>query len=283
MSEPRNHHYVPQWLLRAWCSPSDSKLQSFFRLEDGRLSSQRKAPKSVASQRDLYSWVAPLHNDPTELERGFFQELDAKAARAAHILREPGTVPMPMEMRRDWARFLMATLARTPLGLEGWRYELRKMGRERLGERHGLVDSLMPGWLKDTALEQIIELLSGDRAIEFCMDMRWWVERTDGARYSLLTSDHPCVGRLVEDTGHRLLMYPLSPMRLFCATDDPLMAYYISTGGPDLGVNWSNNLQIKEARRHLFAVDESLVWHIEKYFGEGFPEPPLPETNSGNG
>jgi hypothetical protein len=187
-------------------------------------------------------------------------------------------LPMPMDVRTDWARFLAATLARTPFGLEGWRSELRKNGEERFGDRISLVDRLLPGWFNDTGLEQIVDYLSSDRAIKFWMDMHWWVEGTDGARYPLLTSDHPCVGRFTDDTGLKLLMYPLSPNRLFCATDDPVMANLISTGSSDFAVNWSNNLQIKEARKHLFAVDDSLKWHIAKYFGEGLPDPPLPEN-----
>jgi hypothetical protein len=221
VSEPRNPHYVPQWFLKAWCSPDDSRLQSYFRLGNGQLSSQRKSPTRLASQRDLYSWVAPSHQAPTELETGFFQKLDSKAAQAVSILREPGTLPMPTDVRTDWARFLATTLARTPFGLEGWRSELRKSGEQRFGDRISLVDRLLPGWFNDTGLEQIVDYLSSDRAIKFWMDMHWWVERTDGARYPLLTSDHPCVGRFIDDSG--LLMYPLSPNRLFCATDDLVM------------------------------------------------------------
>jgi hypothetical protein len=256
-------------------------LQSYFRLEDGRLSSQRRSPKTLASQRDLYNWVSPYNEAPTELEKGFFQQLDSKAARAASILCGPPTLGIPTDVFRDWARFLTATVVRTPFALEGWRFQLRKSGEELLGKDLGLLDSLLPGWLDDMGLKQIVDFLSSDQVLNLWKNMRSWMEDTDGARYRLLTSDSPGVGQLIgdsNDSGLKLLLYPLSPNKIFCATEDPVMAHLISSGTPDFVVNWSNNLQIKYARKHLFAADDSLKWHIEKYFGDGFPDPPLPQN-----
>lgn len=214
MSEPRNHHYVPQWLLRAWCSPADNRLQSFFRLDDGRLSSQRRPVKSVASQVDLYSWIAPDHPNPTQLEAEFFQELDSKAARAAAILREPGTRAMTMEVRYEWARFLTASFIRSPLGLGGWKDEFRNDGLSTLGTANTkLVDNVLPGWFEDTAMKLTVEFLKSDSAVDFWIQMRWWVECTDEAAYRLLTSDAPGVGRTIGGTKHKILFYPLAPNR----------------------------------------------------------------------
>lgn len=277
MSDPRNHHYVPQWQLREWRSTGDKKLQSYFRLPDGRLSSQRRSPKSVASEKDLYTWLAPDHPNPQQLEKEFFQQIDSRAATAAQVLRNPGTMPMSMNVRCDWARFLTASILRTPFGLNGWKAVFKDIAHDRLGPDMALVERLTLINYNDEALKKTIEHLRRDIALEPWMQMRWWVECVDNARYYLLTSDTPMVGRII-DGKNRMAFYPLSPNRLFCVTDDPLMAYLISSGSADFVVNWSNNLQVKEAKKFLFAKDDDLNWHIEKYFGEGFPDPPLPEN-----
>jgi hypothetical protein len=234
----------------------------------------------VASGENLYSWCNPDHPDPTELERTFFQELDSKAAYAARILREPGTRAMPMDVRRDWARFLTATWLRTPLALSSWKKEFRAMAESRLNGQMKLVETVMPGWPEDTALHQIIEHLMSDEAVAEWMQMRWWVQPTDGAKYTLLTSDRPARGRRIGNSRRKVFFYPLSPNRLFCATDDSALAYLITGGPSDFAANWSNNLQINDAQKYLFAKDDSLKWHVERFFGENYPSAPLPEDSS---
>jgi uncharacterized protein DUF4238 len=293
MSEPRKHHYVPQWHLRQWVS-SDYKLQSFMRLEDGSLSSRRISPKSIAFEQDLYSWASQNHDNPQELEKEFFQKLDTTAAQAAEILREPGTTPMPMDLRSHWARFLTASILRLPLELQMIKSYSRDLYLDQVesmsatkvkqitqNEWAKFIDTFFPGYLSDLSLKSYIDFLQDHQSIDTWLRLQWWVEKVDNAQYSLLTSDKPLIMRGIQGMKEGFLAFmPLSPRRLFCATDDPLMAYLIVNGQSDFCVNWSNNLQIKMARKYLFAEDEKLQWHIEKFFGEGFPDPPLPERSA---
>lgn len=290
MSDPRKHHYVPQWHLRQWVA-HDNRLQSYTRLADSSLSSRRFSAKSIAFETDLYSWVSPTHPERQQLEKEFFQTLDSKAALAASILREPGTKPLLMEQRKDWARFLTASILRLPLELR----QIKNFSKETdldhlqlLSNEQGtafkreewldFISRFFPGFHEDRGLESLIEYLQGDESVEPWLQLQWWVEKVEGAQYTLLTSDRPLITRGIQKMEKGLLAFlPLSPLRLFCATNDPVLAYLISSGSADFAVNWSNNLQIKEARKYLFATDDSLKWHIEKHFGEGFPPPPLPE------
>jgi hypothetical protein len=199
MSGPRNHHYVPQWLLTAWCSPSDAKLQSYFRLPDGTLSSQRRSPRGLASQCDLYRWQGNSYVDPTEVETRFFQKLDSRAARAAQILRTSGA-QMPIAACKDWARFLSACLVRTPFVISVVRDMLRERVK-KIGGDISVLNELLPGWLEDGGLEDVVDYVRSDRAVLLWADMRWWVESTNDASYTLLLSDFPLTGRTIEPNG----------------------------------------------------------------------------------
>ena len=144
--------------------------------------------------------------------------------------REPGIRAMPMDVRKNWSRFLTASIARTPFAIKGWRAEFRKMGERKLEEGIALIDDLMPNWFDDAGLEQIIDFLSSDKAVDTWMNMQWFVERTEGAAYDLLTSDWPWVGRYIEGSESRMLLFPLTPKRLFCQRMIHLLLIYSLQG-----------------------------------------------------
>jgi hypothetical protein len=54
VSHPRDHHFVPQFLLSRWCKPN-GKLTVYTRVR-GRVLVSELHPRSTAFERDLYAY-----------------------------------------------------------------------------------------------------------------------------------------------------------------------------------------------------------------------------------
>jgi hypothetical protein len=61
MSDPKKHHYVPQFLLSGWCR-ADGRV-AFYSRKAGRLMVDWHAPKHIGYERHLYS-ISALPEDP---------------------------------------------------------------------------------------------------------------------------------------------------------------------------------------------------------------------------
>lgn len=54
MSNPKRHHYLPEFYQKAWMG-DDNKVTVYRRRHGGRLDIQRKAKKSVGWENELYA------------------------------------------------------------------------------------------------------------------------------------------------------------------------------------------------------------------------------------
>lgn len=289
MSNPIKHHYVPQWHLRQWIS-EDNKLQSYFRLENGILSSRRYSTKSLAFETNLYTWASPNRPEEQQLEKEFFQKLDSNAAEVANKLRQNTKIELSHKYRDHWAQYLTACLIRLPKELSNIKKiskesDLDKLEELSIGKNSNydknnwqdFIRTHFPGFFEDRGLEFIVDYIQNGELNDFWLSLPWRVMQIKGSEYQLLTSDKPFITRGISQIEKGILaLYPLSPYYIFYATNYTFFDLLLSSK-PDFITLWSNNLQIKEARRFLIAKDESLTWHIEKYFGDSFPDPPLPE------
>lgn len=108
------HHYIPQFLLRAWAG-TNGKIE-VFRVDLQDLRSSRLAPRSTAYENDLYaltmSEVAGMKQQAVETV--FLQRLDDLAARVLHKMSATGFADLTPEDRCVWVYFIMSLLSRTP-------------------------------------------------------------------------------------------------------------------------------------------------------------------------
>ena len=110
------HHFVPQFLLRAWASGSlDGKVEDI-RLDLSGFPSSRRAPKSTGYKDDLYALSKPVVGgmEKQAIEKIFFMQVDNLAARAHQKLVEHGLRSLTTAERSDWVRFLMSLRVRQP-------------------------------------------------------------------------------------------------------------------------------------------------------------------------
>ena len=192
MSDPRNHHYVPQAYLRGFGDPADQILVRW-RMNDKPLFVSNV--RNVASERDFYSFV----NDRTG--KVDHRSFEAGLSRSEAMLRESlqqyvhGGSTVPMEtLRPRIAVGVGFQMTRT-------KYFRRKL--ERIGDhaartwmvhhRPDLADAadhvlFVPGsdihlkWIGDWALNLATVL----------MERSWFIVRATGGMF--ITSDNPVYG-----------------------------------------------------------------------------------------
>ena len=113
----RRHHHAPQFYLRPWTA-ADGCLWRYSRAPNGKLCEDRKSPKSVGFEFDLYATTptTPFERWPVDIvEKQVMAPLDDAAARVHSKLTalEP-TTDLSDDERVSWARFLNSLMERHP-------------------------------------------------------------------------------------------------------------------------------------------------------------------------
>src|SRR5262245_32530271 len=124
------HHYVPQFLLRAWADTTpDGKVETF-RLDLDEVPSTRHAPKHIGYEHDLYALSVPqmAGMDKQAIEKHFLRKVDNDAARVLQTLTSLRLNDLTASDRNDWARFLMSLRIRQPATVD----KLRTLSEEHL-------------------------------------------------------------------------------------------------------------------------------------------------------
>jgi hypothetical protein len=113
VSQPRDHHYVPQFLLSRWCKPN-GKLTVYTRAQ-GRIVVSELHPRSTAFERDLYSFqnvpAAKQHAIETEF---MSRRIDDPAAPIVHKLVDGNLASLTTDERSDFSRFVLSLRVRHP-------------------------------------------------------------------------------------------------------------------------------------------------------------------------
>ncbi|MYM84992.1 DUF4238 domain-containing protein [Duganella sp. FT50W] len=127
------HHYVPRFLLAAWCSLSDNRLSSYYwafhRLKHGRYSAN-----AVAKLFQLYSLKTSA--DANWIERDFFTpQVDTPGADAYQAIMKLGIDRLTGAQVDAWTRFLVSLMVRGPDMVDLTRARGGEVLRASLAER----------------------------------------------------------------------------------------------------------------------------------------------------
>ena len=113
MSIPTDHHFLPKFLLDAWCG-DDGKLVAYSKPHGNTVAAKRYAPKAVAKQQELYSLELLPPADAQVIESGFLQLVDDHAARAFQTVYAKGADTITPQERSDITLFLLSLRVRHP-------------------------------------------------------------------------------------------------------------------------------------------------------------------------
>lgn len=138
------HHYVPQFLLRAWAkSAPDHKIETF-RLDLPHLPSSRHGPRHTAYEDNLYSLTKPnvAGMEQQAVEKHFLRHIDELAAGVLNKLIVTGFKELTPRDRSDWARFLMSLRLRQPAMVQQLRTESSEHLKASLADKPEEYDAL---------------------------------------------------------------------------------------------------------------------------------------------
>lgn len=282
MSDPKRHHHVAQFYLNGWCR-TDGKLAVYKRLGNRVVVSWRTT-KHTAYENHLYKISALPKEDQQWVEREVMSKaVDGPASQILKRLLASDLMNFNSDDRTNWARFILAQWYRSPemvakLRLEGSEALFRALEEnpeEYDAIRGNSVHASLQEWVDANAkgLDEIVtlgrvlpQLINDARAGQIIVNMLWQVLHLDGAKVDLLTSDRPAIRFQGLNSKTCMIAIPLSPHRLFVASNYDRGFKGLS---PTKIVKAANNSMVLSARLRIYGSSERHTPLIQKLFGKG--------------
>ena len=291
MPKKQKHHYIPEFYLKQWAGP-DGRLVEFCRRYQNRVVARPTFPGGTGYTPGLYSIPnAPPHVENV-FENSFLNIADGLASQSLAIMLNDKYVPTGKE-KIAWTRFLMSLLYRTPEGVARSVEMIRKYYEEESLEELRKVYTEMKRPEDPDTPEEYIKLNSADmtsrstirhlmditeseRVREKIMEMQWHLGRFDGTKHRMLTSDRPIVmtNGIAFPDSHMVI--PLSPTHLFIATnttDEANKIKSLAKNGQIVSI--MNDRIVRQARKFVYATDDSQLRFIENRLGQKIPCSPF--------
>jgi hypothetical protein len=289
MSEPKRHHYLPEFYQKPWMGP-DNKVTVYRRTYGRKLDVQRRARKSVGWEEELYSDLSETDPERRQrIERVFFKKVDNLASEALVAMLATGSPPSDNNHAVAWARFLMSLLHRHPARMA----LLRAMVEINLGEISATVraDSARlkgetdpDGFeeyltssshrLREGTLAQLLPMIVDSQTVgNALLAMTWGVGVSLGTKYRFMTSDRPLMTSDGLGNKESFLLLPISPEAYFIAAKrkETIDAFRFSKADDVIaGVNHAVCLQ---AEHFVLAHDESQSRFIDNRLGGSSQHP----------
>lgn len=230
------HHYVPQFLLRAWTNASPENKIAVFRIDLEGIPSSWLAPKNTGYEDDLYALSKPVvaGMEKQAIEKHLLRHVDNLAAQIRRKLDEEGFKNLSPTERMDWVRFLMSLRIRQPDIVHQLVRESEDHLRETLAvqpEEYEAIaqdgdvptltectEKIFPGVIENVGLSYFHELVNDAEIRNKILDMKWWLWDFSDVPHDLLLADHPCIFTPDIDDPDLIIALPISPKKAFMAT-----------------------------------------------------------------
>ncbi len=270
------HHYIPQFLLKAWAG-ADGKIEVFW-IDPQHLRSSRLAPKSTAYEDNLnaltVSEVAGVKQQAVETD--FLRHIDDRAAKILHKMAATGFAELKKEDCAAWMDFIMSLPPRAPevvsrLHAEGSKY-LKASLDEKPEEYEAISEPDDPPTLTEWADQQFPGLIENfgkislpsfvcnqeiRQKISGMSGMKWWLWDFKGQKNHLLLADRPCIFTTGIDDLGLVIALPISPWKAFMATKTERFANIMRQQRPKDLLMRMNESSLRQARERVYALDVS--------------------------
>ncbi len=277
MSDPTNHHHIPQFLLSGWCR-EDGRLAVYSR-PAGKVVISWRTPEYTGFEPNLYMINAVPPADQQWLEREVMsKQVDNPAALVHRRLLCDELQSLSAGERCDWTRFVLAQTMRSPEMIA----ELRQNGREHvlkaLNSKPEEYDAIRGNDDHETLIEwaqenfpDIDEIVSMGRVLprmianeelgNVIINMKWEVIRVDESNLDLLISDTPLIRLEGLKSPNCVIYIPISPRHLFITTHRDRG---FSRVPPTDLVRAANRETVGTARRRVYGTDGHHLPLVEK-------------------
>lgn len=282
MSEPKKHHFIPQFLLSEW-AVNDGKLWRFTRPHGKKIAKKLVSPAEIGYERQLYTTPGLPDHYAQQFEKAFLSKLDGRAARAHRLLTRDEVINWTRPDRSDWTRFIGSLFFRTPENLAAYKEAIGTLLSKDTPEQritylkdkpdnwpntfHEAMATVGPDWVEQVAMEILRRVIDdGDRG-ERINNMVWTTGEVNGA-LDFLIGD-----ALLQHTTPLLvkgayLVIPISPKRLFVATnrgDDETLEMFKSIDTTDL-VQQINKVVVSRSSVCVGATSLDQLTFVEEHF-----------------
>lgn len=273
--EIMRHHYVPQFLLRAWAETMPDKKVETFRLSLPHLPSSRHAPKHTAYEENLYALTMPVvaGMEQQAVEKHLLRHIDELAAGVLRKLTTTGLAALTPDDRSDWARFLMSLRLRQPSIVQQLRTESSENLEASLIDTPEEYDAVAgtgnpptlvewtrmnyPGLIENFGMSFFHELVDNPKVGEKILRMKWWLWDFTREQNDLLLADHPCIFTKGIDDPDLVIALPIGPRKAFMATMTDRVATIMRRQCPKDLLMRMNESSLGQARVRIYARDTS--------------------------
>jgi hypothetical protein len=281
------HHYIPVFYLKQWAG-ADGRLCEFSR-PYREVKPRRVHPDGTAYVCGLYTAPGLRPQLAEYIERRFLLKSDSLASDALRFMlsgsREPGNT-----QRTWWSRFIISLMLRNPEYVADHgariaaRYSPSSPDIQEYYRTHRLADD--PETYEEfiskhehpavrASVDSLQTQIDDQEVGTYLNKMLWSIVNFEDMRHSFLTSDRPILmsNGLAKKYDH--LSMPLTPSRLFVATNNEETRVLIKNLGPRELARQVNHRVAIQARRFVYGIDDSQLRFIENRLGKKEPSTPL--------
>ncbi len=265
MAKFPKHHYIPVFYLKQWAD-ANGRLLKFSRPYGETVKHELTSPKKTGYERGLYR-VPNLPEDLAEIvEREFMTKMDDLASEVLREFIANVLHGWTLARKEAWSRFIVGLTLRNPENLDRlkaalqcyvdenydkWRreYEATKKPDARL---FGEIDALEP--VKATLIT-LARSINNKSLLDKISGLQWGMVDVAGTKYRLVTSDRPVVRTDGLNKPDSHLAVPLSPTRLFIATNNQRTTTKFQSIPPRDLVMAMNKRVVRNALKYVWDTD----------------------------
>lgn len=290
MSEPKKHHYIPIFYLKAWTNEQGNFCE--FSRPYRAVAYKWRHPSATGYQENLYSVPGVPPEEAEAIEKEHMALVDSTAAQVHQKFLANGKDDLIAGQRVAWSRFLYAMMFRNPEHIAGMDLRFKAAApafveeyREIYPEVRRDSDPLTFDEFKDlylsrganiSVLPSIPFLLRSRRIVGEIQSFHFWTATLgDYSNLKFLTSDRPIIMNNGLGKLEAHIVIPLSPRVLFIAARGRWLHDRISKMPNAALAKLVNDKVARQSHRYVYGNDTSQQRFISKRLGEKIPSTPI--------
>ncbi len=287
LQPPISHHFAPVFYMSPWAV--DHRVMRYHR-PHGPAVASRIAPKHTGYEDYLYTLQGVPPEQQQWLETYFFSPVDSRAAIAHQLMLDGKLNRMTNDHRVNWARFMMSMQLRGPFSLG----EVQRLAEQNMRKQLSVPGDLdyeairKPGdpetlyeWtaknhplvLEEAHKRMLPGLIDHEGVGHYLINMHWAVIDVSGATHPLLTGDRPFINTHGLKNPQTAVIFPLSPERLFVATNGTAQTRQILAKSHSWLAKWANGHIVKCAVDFVIGCDGSHLAFVERHLRKTGEQP----------
>ncbi|MEQ9347935.1 MAG: DUF4238 domain-containing protein [Thalassospira sp.] len=283
----RNHHYVPEFLLRQWSvrkeTGDDVLLAYSWSSHKAEVALKSNlGPSGYCYGRDLLTLPDhPLGQD--HLECGHFEEIDRLGSNAHLKLLSDGVEGVSREQKEEFVKFLLSLEARRPdvlsrirtSGVAGIKQQLdddveikSELARFGTDESPTQFYEKTVGSVENETVSTVVEYLTEDSiGLPAAMNSYWGIKKFSGS-LKLVLSDRPLIRHGVSGAKNSFWALPLSPDKLLILSPSDHVFHSLISRSPGELVRKANISSVSNCDRYVFGTS----WYDQRWLKKLFDQ-----------